>query len=123
MSYIPDCREDESYNEKYLNETDKEYIRGYDYAVEEVLETFFANLDCYDFRVDGEDIDLGLILENHESIADKLKDAMKQWFESERDQMITSMIDHMDDNEYEQIKEKVDKEEYELGKESEEQED
>lgn len=123
MSYIPDCREDENYNEKYLNETDKEYIRGYDYAVEEVLETFFANLDCYDFRVDGEDIDLGLILENHESITDKLKDAMKQCFESERDQMITSMIDHMDDNEYEQIKEKVDKEAYELGEESEEQED
>lgn len=123
MSYIPDCREDESYNEKYLNETDKEYIKGYDYAVEEVLETFFANIDVYDLRVDGEDIDLGLILENHESIADKLKDAMKQCFESERDQIITSMIDHMDDEEYEQIKEKVDKEAYELGEESEEQEE
>lgn len=108
MSYIPDCREDENYNEKYLNETDKEYIRGYDYAVEEVLETFFSNIDVYDLRVDGEDIDLGLILENHESILNKLKEAMHEHFESSRDEMITSMIDNMDDKEYEEIKASVD---------------
>ena len=122
MTYIPDARTDDTYNEKYLNEKDKEYIKGYDYAVEEVLESFFANMDIYDMSVDGEDIDIGRILTNHEEIAEKLKESMKDYFESERDQMITSMIDHMCDEEYKTIKEKVDREAYELGKEPEQEE-
>lgn len=108
MSNIPDCRADETYNQKYLNEKDKEYIKGYDYAVEEVLESFFGNIEMYDLSVEGEDIDIGRILENHESILNKLKESMMDYFESSRDEMITSMIDNMDEKEYEEIKASVD---------------
>lgn len=108
MTYIPDCREDDDYNEKYLNHDDKEYIKGYDYAVEDALDSFFNNIGDFDFDVDGEDIDLGKILLNHETILNKLKEAMKEHFESERDEMITSMIDNMDDEEYAKIRTEVD---------------
>lgn len=108
MTYIPDCRNDDDYNEKYLNHDDKEYIRGYDYAVEDSLDCFFDNIGDYDFDVDDEDIDLGKILSNHESILNKLKEVLKEHFESERDEMITSMIDNMDDDEYSKIRTEVD---------------
>lgn len=108
MSFIPDCREDEYYNQKYLNAADKEFIKGYDYAVESVLDSFFYNLDSYNFEVDGEDIDIGRFLENHEAIKDKFVDCMKIHFESDRDEMITSMIDHMNEEEYNKIKASVD---------------
>lgn len=108
MTYIPDCREDATYNEKYLNKNDKQYIKGFDFAVEDVLDSFFDNIEDYDFEVDGEDIDIGRILVNHEAILDKLKEAIHEHFESERDVMITSMIDHMDDEEYAKIKSEVD---------------
>lgn len=113
MSYIPDCREDSHYNQKYLNREDKEYIKGYDYAVEEVLNDFFDNVCNYDFEVEGEDIDLGKILANHEEICEKLKDVMSLHFESERDEMITSMIDHYEDDEYAKIRTEVDGKPYE----------
>ena len=108
MTYIPDCREDEAYNEKYLNHDDKEYIKGYDYAVDDILDSFFDNITDFDFDIEDEDIDLGKIFANHEPILNRLKEVMKEFFESERDEMITSMIDHMDDEEYDKIKEKVD---------------
>ena len=113
MTYIPSTREDDTYNEKYLNENDKEYVRGFDHAVNDCLDSFFYNLDAYDFEVEGEDVDLGRFLDNHEEIKEKFVANLKEWFESERDEMIVSMIDHMDDAEYEAIKAKVDKEAYE----------
>ena len=115
MTYIPNAREDDTYNEKYLNHDDKEFIKGYDYAVEEVLESFFNNLDSYDWDVDGEDIDLEKILTNHEKIAEKLLENLKKHFESDRDEMITSMIDHMTDEEYAKIRTEVDGVPYEEG--------
>ena len=106
--YVPDARTDEAYNQKYLNNIDKEYVRGYDHAVDDVLDSFFANLDIYDWDVDGEDIDLYKILTNHPDICDKLAENLKEFFESSRDEMIVSLIDHMDDEEYENIKKEVD---------------
>lgn len=106
MSYIPNCREDKTYNEKYLNEKDKEFVRGFDFAVNDSLDSFFANIDDMDFDVEDEDIDLGKILNNHEAILDRLKENMLEWIEGERDEMITSMIDHMDENEFEENKAK-----------------
>lgn len=106
MSYIPNCRKDNDYNQKYLNEKDKEFVRGFDYAFNDALDSFFANIDDMDFDVDDEDIDLGKILTNHEAILERLKDNILEWFEGERDEMITSMIDHMDENEYEANKAK-----------------
>lgn len=114
MSYIPDCREDENYNEKYLNHDDKEFIKGFDYAVEDALDSFFYNLDSYDWDVDGEDIDLEKILTNHEELCEKLKDNIKNHLESERDEMIVSMIDHYEDDEYAKIRTEVDGKPYKL---------
>ena len=45
MSYIPDCRTDETYNEKFLKGDDKEYVAGFDYCVEMGVDNFFDNLD------------------------------------------------------------------------------
>ena len=47
MSYIPDCRTDEYYNEKYLNAEDKEFIAGYDYAVEAIVSLIEHNVEIY----------------------------------------------------------------------------
>lgn len=108
MTYIPDVREDDNYNQKYLSCNDKEYVNGYDYAVEDVLESFFDNIDDFDFDVDGEDYDIGKILSNHPAILEKFKEVLKFHFESERDSMVTSMIDNYSDEEYSAIRTKVD---------------
>ena len=113
MTYFPDTREDDSYNQKYLNHDDKEFIKGYDYAVEDVLENFFDNLDSYDWDVDGEDIDLEKILTNHEEICERLVANLKEHFESDRDEMITYMIDNYTEEEYAKIRTEVDGKPYE----------
>lgn len=43
MSYIPDCRSDDAYNEKHLKHDDGKFVDGYDYAVENVVDNFFDN--------------------------------------------------------------------------------
>lgn len=106
--YLPNVREDEAYNQKYLTEKDKTFLDGYDFAVEKVLGTAFANLDNYSLVADGEDIDLGRILENHPKLTAKLEEAMQDYFESERNELVVSMIDGMNEGEYEHIKALVD---------------
>lgn len=108
MTYIPDTRSDDYYNEKYLKEKDKEFIKGYDYAVNSSFEFFLENLDAFDFEVDGEDINIGKILENHPDILAKFREVAKQNFESDRDEMIVSMIDYYSDDEYAEIRTDVD---------------
>ena len=104
---IPNTREDDTYNEKYLNENDKKYVCGFDHAVNDCLESFFYNLDAYDFEVEGEDLDLGRVLDNHDELKERFLANMKEHFESARDAMIVSMIDNMSEEEYEAIKAKV----------------
>ena len=106
--YLPNVREDEAYNQKYLTEENKTFLEGFDFAVDKVLDTVLANLDCYDLTVEGDDIDIVRILNNHPKIAEKLEVAMKHHFESERNELVVSMIDGMDDGEYERIKAVVD---------------
>lgn len=108
MTYIPDTREDDYYNEKYLNEKDKEFIKGYDYAVNDALDAFIDNIGDFDFDVEGEDINIGKIFENHADILDKFREAIKENFESERDGMIVSMIDYYSDEDYAKIRTEVD---------------
>lgn len=104
MSYIPDCRTDEYYNEKYLKDKDAEFIRGFDYAVENML-NIFNNLDVYP---DVEELldDKKAILK--EGKAELVRDALEEWVEMARDEVITSMIESMDETEYQRIKEAVD---------------
>lgn len=105
MSYIPDCRTDEYYNQKYLNEKDAEFIKGYDYAVEQIKNLFEGNLGATPELEELLDDNKAIILEGKAEIA---KDAIEEWAEIERDEVITSMIEGYDDDEYQRIKEAVD---------------
>lgn len=130
MSLIPDCRTDEGYNEKYLNQKDKEFLRGFDWCVEMAVDNFFDN-DMGDLASEGdylghilcgkvpEEMQEEYIMEHTvageedekrkvETYADLIRMKILEWIEMERDELITSMIDNMDDDEYEQIKAKVD---------------
>lgn len=127
MSYIPDCRTDDTYNERYLNDKDKEFVMGFDWCVETAVDTFFDN-DMFDLQ--DEFSYLGHILceelpgimqieyeymfgdgttekRKIKTYADLIRSKILDWIEMERDQLITSMIDAMGD-EYEEIKERAD---------------
>lgn len=109
MSYIPDCRTDDTYNQKYLTQDRKIYIAGYDTAVEEAG-TFFENIDCYidEFDVDSTDINLAYFLEHHEDVREKLTECLADWLEMHRNEIITSLIDDMSSEEFDRIKAEVD---------------
>ena len=105
MSNIPDCRNDEFYNEKYLKLGDSNFVAGYDYAVEQILNMIQYNANVYP--------DLSVLLNRNIAVIneDKVKtvvDAITNWSEMQRNELITSMIDAMDDNDYRSIKENVD---------------
>ena len=131
MSYIPNCREDKYYNQKYLNEKDRTEIIGYDWCTEEVVDNFFDNIedmferDSYIGHVLNEELsedereEYDMIVsfgvkepkEVHrkcETYADLIRLRLLEWIESNRDEMIVSMIDNMSDEEYEKIKSRVD---------------
>jgi hypothetical protein len=134
MSYIPNCREDENYNGKYLNETDKEFLRGFDWAVEQAVDNFFDNNFEIDFGEDDDYLTHVLTqklpegqkkeydmedsftesgeIEYHtvkvETYADLLRMKILEWCESGRNELIVSMIENMDEKEYESIKKRVD---------------
>lgn len=128
MSYIPDCRRDEHYNQKYLNEKDSEFVRGFDWCAENAMDVFFDNIedflgiDSYIMHILKEEIPE----DEHEEYVqityggteekrtiktylDSIRACIIDFVESNRDELITSMIDSMDDDEYEAIKEKVDR--------------
>lgn len=108
MSYIPNCRNDKYYNQKYLDDKDAEFIAGFDWCTNMVVANFFYNMEVFDFVVDGCDVDLELFFSNHPEIKERFKENILEWIEMERDTLITSMLDNMDDGEYEQIKVEVD---------------
>lgn len=95
MTYIPDCRTDEVYNESNLNDRDKEFVKGFDFCAENSVVNFFDNIDVYEDELDipGEDIDIVKIIENHEEIKDALQECLSDWMEQTRNELITSMID------------------------------
>lgn len=120
MSYIPDCRRDEFYNQKFLSGDNKEFIRGFDWCVEEAVDNFFS--DNYDYD-DGTEIAHFLnqkvpecLREKYvmeytfgnrpdeertvETYSDLIRAELLAWIESERNTMITGMINDMSDEEY-----------------------
>jgi hypothetical protein len=138
MTYIPDTRTDKYYNQKYLNDKDREFIRGFDWCLENAVDIFFDNIsdlgdyeDSYLEHVLNAEVPESLkdeyeleytfsdVKETRKIVtyADYLRSKLLDWVESERDQLITSMIDGMDDAEYDKIKEVVDRDSYEKGEE------
>lgn len=120
MSYIPDCRRDEFYNQRFLSGDNKAFIDGFDWCAENAVDNFFSNNYDYD---DGTEIAHFLnqkvpecLREEYtmeytfgdrpdeertvETYADLLRFELLHWMESCRNEMITSMIDNMSDEEY-----------------------
>lgn len=125
---FPDCRNDDYYNEDFLDGQDKAELFGYDWCAEEVVDSFFDNLDVY---FDDDSYMMHLLneempkdMQKEETIEwtfgdrpdtvreiktykDLLRSKLQDWIESERDQLITSMIDAMDEDLYNAIRNKV----------------
>lgn len=131
MSYIPNCRTDEDYNEKYLNKYDNEFVRGFDWCVEMAVDNFFDNLDIYfgddshimhllneelpenmreEYEIERTFADENDRVEKRDvkTYVDLLRSKILDYIEMERNELITSMIDNMDEQEYAEIKAKVD---------------
>lgn len=115
------------YYQGYLNNEGKTSISGYDWAVDHV-ECFFSNIGDYiDFECE-DDITEQDILDfiNSEKEIDEYdeddiaqysstvinlkiaKEQLLQWLETYRDETIVSLIENMDEEEYQKIKEEVD---------------
>lgn len=111
MTYIPDCRTDENYNFEKLNNENKIYVGGFDHCCEEAVKSFFDNLDVYydqdDYFMhyfnemlpqnvlDGfvDDADIADDQEPVRTYGDLFKNHLLHWIESNRDELITALID------------------------------
>lgn len=120
MSMIPDCRNDEHYNEDFLDRQDKEFIKGFDFCLEQIKNLIENNLDVYETELsDVWDDDLGeqpqdevfATTDELYTIVDENKILLslivEHWAEMQRDELITSMIDGMDDDIYKAIRHRV----------------
>lgn len=116
MSFIPDTRNDDYYNEDFLDKISKSCLVGYDFALDQIINLIGGNLDIYsddlnelcpeDHEIEEDEAyskrdDLYEILEDNKEIICAI---IKDWMERNRDELVTSMIDGMDDEEYEGIK-------------------
>ena len=123
---FPDCRNDENYNEDFLNSKDKEFVRGFDWAAEMAADNLFDNLDSvieddyilrrlneklpdvdqteYEFTSTFNETDETRTIK---TVADYLRYKLLEYIEMERDELITSMIDNMDEEEYMNIRKSV----------------
>lgn len=127
---FPDCRNDDFYNEDFLTEKDREFIYGHDWCTEEVVDHFFDNLDIYIDEKDEEDPLKVLFKELPEdeketeevewtfgdrepetreirTYGDLLRYYLLHYIEINRDELITSIIDGMDEEEFNKIRKKV----------------
>ena len=135
--HIPDTREQEingqenPYFEEYISDKDKDFISGYDWVVNEIIEGFFNNLDIdtIDYANiglavnpnTGADIDklmedLDTLTVNDVDILDRsalvfamIKRNLLNYIEMERDELIVSMIETLSEDEYKQNVNKVKK--------------
>lgn len=123
-----DCRQDEFYNQKYVEGKNKEFLDGFDWATEQAVDNFFDNdmaglqdVDSYlghllcekvpehlresyvMERTFGDDEDRRV-----ETYADLIRFKMLEWLETARNELIVSMIDDLDEDVYNAIKERVD---------------
>ena len=117
MSLIPDCRHDDTYNEDFLNKSDKAFIQGMDYALEQIKNLFLGNLDVYEDELtetlpEGEEKGDDEAFASREDLYEVLQDNTEilaaviwNWHEKERNEMITSMLDDYDDDDYQKLRE------------------
>ena len=90
MSYFPNCREDEIYNENNLTEADKRFVAGFDYAVQVAMSLFEGNAEVYPELERLLDDKCAVIMEGK---AELVADSLRDWAEMERNVLITALID------------------------------
>ena len=120
MSYIPDCRRDEYYNQKFLSGDKKAFADGFDWCAENAVDSFFNNNyddDTGEFLTHiltqkvpeclREEYTMEYTFGDRpdeertvETYADLIRFELLRWIETERNELITSMIDSMSDEEY-----------------------
>lgn len=94
---IPDCRLDDYYNYEFLNADDMTFVNGFDWCVDNAVELAFSNI---------EDIMPDIIkkFDVRPSDAEKAVSYIKNWLlhyiESQRDDLITGLVDGMGDEDY-----------------------
>lgn len=127
-SYEP---KENAYYQGYLNDRDAEFLAGYDYCIETVIRNFFYNLDLnmdemeeggYDYQRlhrfnehyseylksidEGKEFDLESISDSNIRLLISIIDSLFDYAECDRDEIGTSMIDNMSDDEYDEAVEK-----------------
>ena len=95
---VPNCREDKYYNVQKLSASDRTFIAGFDWCLKWGVDNMFDNLEVVEkkFDIDGEDINLAKLLKNHPKIAGALREAIAEYAEMSRNDMVFSMIDNAD---------------------------
>ena len=114
-------KEPNPYYEGYLNEQDKVYINGYDHNTENVVTNFFYNTDIYTERFEQIGFDPlkvdANVLQDEKDIDDyseeeldamsmetkvllAIANSLLEYIESDRNMLITSMIDNLSEKDY-----------------------
>lgn len=130
---IPDVRNDDYYNQDFLDGIDKEFLRGFDWAVEMGIYNFFDNIgdalfdksdylrNVFDKKVPEELQDEYIMhfafsanvnddktskdeVHKIETYGDLVKAMLLEYIETERDELVTSMIDNMDEKLYKAVR-------------------
>ena len=113
MSAFPDCRNDDVYNEDFLSHKDKEFIAGFDYCLEQIKNLIENNLDTYEDELTDTAEDLGEFVPEDEVFSTRddlfeiieenrelLSTIISHWTEMDRDELIVSMLENMDEAEF-----------------------
>lgn len=138
MSYIPNVREkrhfnfktgrydgkENGYRQEYLSDADKEFVCGFDWVTETVIDSFFQNLDIYreeflEAEINIDRINLQAVvaddmteeeinaLDDRTRLLGLIHDCLLDYIERDRNGLVVSMLDGMDKKEYEANKAKV----------------
>jgi hypothetical protein len=101
MTMFPDCRNDDFYNEDFLPDGDKCVVSGFDIAAEAV-ETCFHNIEADDLC--GPLGDNKVVKSLVTFVKEFFRNELKEWLESERNMMITSMLDGIEEEEFTELR-------------------
>ena len=110
--YYRDCRTDETYNQKYLNQNDSNYVMGYDLGTSIGID--FLNRLGDELLVDDKFTDerngfnVMDYLSNRPQILEKLKEDYNFHINLSRNALITTCLDEMPEEEYYKAKEEID---------------
>lgn len=97
---IPNCRVDKKYNTEKLSDRDKAFIEGFDWCLKWGVDNMFDNLQAVKkkFDIEGEDINLATLLKNHSKVRDALREAIAEYAEESRNDMIVSMVNSSEES-------------------------